>query len=858
MIESKSDTFKRLQNIYQAIPIPTYTWLAIGEDFGLLDHNKAATHFLDESRNDFLYIKAKTLFKENLTIVTDFRKCLESNSSFEREIFWKIRHSGAIKKLNFKYTYIQSDTLLLQIEDFTHRKEMGVNFSDPSKQQATFIENSPAAIAMFDCQMRYISVSNKWVEDYKLTGRPILGRSHYEVFPEIEQEWKAIHQHCLRGFTEKKEEEAFNRIDGSVDWIKWEIRPWYDTYKKVGGIIMFTENITRRKIIEEKLRDSENRFHLLADSALVGTFILEDGKYAYVNREMSRIFGRSLNEMVGMAPNQLLPNNFPEPSGINDSKSVCDEEISFHYEAKGRHSNGKELDLEVFTSRTVINGNKAIIGTVIDITERKASEKKIKENANKLTKILQNLPIGLSVSNSDRKCIFFNKAFTDIVGYSLEDFSDLEKWTTIAYPEQDYREKITKEWEGKIEEALATDGRSEPVVAKIRCKDGSDKTIEAYFSSIGNESIIIIQDITERIKAQEKLALSALIVNSSDDAIIGMTMDKMINSWNPGAEKIFGYSSKEVIGKPIQLIIPPNLYDEDRIISENIGLGKPVSHFETCRIGKDGKKIDVSITISPITDESGQIIGFSKIIRDISLRKNLVEQRNKMIADLVQRNRDLEQFSYIISHNLRTPVANILGICSLMQNKQLLPGEKEELLLGLNTSVNGLDTIIKDLNQILQAKNEINEAKFLIKLSDIIAIIQSNISHLILKEKVSFSIDFSEKDEIFTIKSYFYSIFYNLIKNSVKYKHTDRSPVIEIKSRLKDSGFEIVYRDNGLGIDLEKQGDQVFGLYKRFHFHTEGKGMGLFMVKTQVETLGGRISIKSEVGKGTEFIIEFI
>jgi PAS domain S-box-containing protein len=397
---------------------------------------------------------------------------------------------------------------------------------------------------------------------------------------------------------------------------------------------------------------------------------------------------------------------------------------------------------------------------------------------------------------------------------------------------------------------------------RIRHKAGHRLWIEGTVTNmLFNKSIgavvISFRDITERIKVEEKLALSALIVNSSDDAIIGMTMDKTINSWNPGAEKVFGYTSKEVIGKPIQLIIPPNLHEEERIISENLGLGKPVSHFETCRIKKDGKIIDVSITVSPITDESGEAIGFSKIIRDITLRKNLEEERDKMIADLVQRNRDLEQFSYIISHNLRTPVANILGISNLMQSSELLPSEEEELLLGLNKSVSGLDDIIKDLNDILQTKKEINEAKVLVNLTDIIFTIQSNISHLILKENVNFSVDFSPKNEFLTIKSYLYSIFYNLISNSIKYKHPERDPVIEIKSRLKDKGIEIRYKDNGLGIDLEKQGNQVFGLYKRFHFHREGKGMGLFMVKTQIEALGGKVSIKSEVNHGTEFIIEF-
>ena len=135
--------------------------------------------------------------------------------------------------------------------------------------------------------------------------------------------------------------------------------------------------------------------------------------------------------------------------------------------------------------------------------------------------------------------------------------------------------------------------------------------------------------------------------------------------------------------------------------------------------------------------------------------------------------------------------------------------------------------------------------------------IKLSIGNIIKMENVMILADFHEANEIIAIKSYVYSIFYNLISNSIKYRRKDVQPVIIITSKMHERELELVFKDNGLGIDLDKRGDQVFGLYKRFHTFVEGKGMGLYLVKTQVETLGGVIGVKSEVNKGTEFIISF-
>jgi signal transduction histidine kinase len=243
---------------------------------------------------------------------------------------------------------------------------------------------------------------------------------------------------------------------------------------------------------------------------------------------------------------------------------------------------------------------------------------------------------------------------------------------------------------------------------------------------------------------------------------------------------------------------------------------------------------------------------------DIDEQKQLRMQEAKLLEDIIQRNKNLEQFSYIISHNLRLPVANILGLTSLLKEDINDSESMDYINNSILISANKLDEVIKDLNDILQVRNNVTEIKELVNLTNLASDIYLSIDTLIKKENTRITWDFSEAPEITTIKSYLYSIFYNLISNSLKYRQIHVPLLIEIKSQLINNKIILLFKDNGIGIDLTKQSNMVFGLYKRFHTdHAEGKGIGLFMVKTQVETIGGSISVKSEVNKGTEFRIVF-
>jgi signal transduction histidine kinase len=169
-----------------------------------------------------------------------------------------------------------------------------------------------------------------------------------------------------------------------------------------------------------------------------------------------------------------------------------------------------------------------------------------------------------------------------------------------------------------------------------------------------------------------------------------------------------------------------------------------------------------------------------------------------------------------------------------------------------------LDEVITDLNQILQVRHNIlKEQKEKVHFSALVDDIRISIGILISEEEVIFKTSFNEVDEMFTLKSYLHSIFFNLITNSIKFRNLAATPIITIGSQTVGNKIILLFKDNGLGMDHNMQKDQVFGLYRRFYSHVEGKGMGLYMVKAQVEILGGHIYVQSEVNKSTEFRIEF-
>ena len=362
------------------------------------------------------------------------------------------------------------------------------------------------------------------------------------------------------------------------------------------------------------------------------------------------------------------------------------------------------------------------------------------------------------------------------------------------------------------------------------------------------------QSKLDEISKNEKY-FRALIENSSD-AITLMSETGNMMYQSPAVGRLLDFTLDEISTHPVFEFTHPDDLDhfQSVFLLAKTQPNVPITFFARLR-KKDGHYLSTEGTmVNLLHDES--VKAFVMNFRDCSERVAADLERTKMVDDLRQRNADLEQFSYIVSHNLRAPVANIIGLADELR-EDLSFEEIKHITDYMVQSATKLDHIIIDLNHVLQVKHEVNKMREVVKISDIIYDVRLSISHLISAEKVIFNLRLSPVDQLWTIKPYLHSILFNLIANSIKYRQPNLTPIIEISSELVAGKLIMKYKDNGLGIDLKKHGKNLFGLYKRFHHHVEGKGMGLFMVKTQLDAIGGTIKANSNLNQGTEFTMIF-
>ena len=437
-----------------------------------------------------------------------------------------------------------------------------------------------------------------------------------------------------------------------------------------------------------------------------------------------------------------------------------------------------------------------------------------------------------------------------------------DSWAAMVHPQD--RPLFLKVITGGVESLEA----SAAFYHRICHKDGTLKY--AYSQTkydLDNEGMPIglygvTHDVTEMRETHHALVQSQanlrLLIDLIPQAIYARDANGKFVFANENYANLFGIDRDRLLNMTIDEIIPTeNDLEEFKTEDEEVLLSGeskviPESSF-TDYSGVVRKYYTVKVPFVTIKNEKA-VLGISL---DITEQLKVDDERRKIIKDIMQRNNSLEQLSYIISHNLRSPIANILGIKGAMQDPDITEDEKAYFAESLFEAVERLDVVIKDLSLILQIKNQVTENRQIVHFSETVESIKASISNLVNAQEVAIECDFSEVDEMLTIKSYMYSVFYNLISNSIKYRKPDEKPVIRITSKKDGDRVGLVFQDNGIGIDIDRYRSDLFGLYKRFHAHAEGKGMGLYMVKSQVETMGGRITITSKVNVGTKFKIDF-
>ena len=271
--------------------------------------------------------------------------------------------------------------------------------------------------------------------------------------------------------------------------------------------------------------------------------------------------------------------------------------------------------------------NGRVVGCVLvfrDVTERRRAERALQRSERELADFFENASVGLHRVGPDGIVLRVNRAELDLLGYGEAEY--------VGRPIAQFHAD-----QPVIEDILARLARGETVrdrPARMRCRDGSIRDVLVSSNALFEEGRLVhtrcfTVDVTDRKRAEEAGALLASIVAASDDAIVSKTLDGTILSWNAGAERLFGYTPAEAVGRPIGLIIPPELQEEERSILARLRRGERVDHFETVRVTKHGGRVDVSLTISPIHDDAGRIVGASKIARDVTARRRVEDNRRE-------------------------------------------------------------------------------------------------------------------------------------------------------------------------------------------------------------------------------------
>jgi PAS domain S-box-containing protein len=406
-------------------------------------------------------------------------------------------------------------------------------------------------------------------------------------------------------------------------------------------------------------------------------------------------------------------------------------------------------------------------------------------------------------------------------------------------------------------------------------KDGSECPIDDSAAPIRNEHgyisgcVLIFRDVTaQRLRESDKAnqlitaRLLAAIVESSNDAIISKSLQGIIQTWNAAAERLFGFTADEAVGRHISLVIPPDrIAEEDEIIA-SLKAGKRIEHFETERMRKDGRRITVSLTISPIKDDSGNVVGASKIVRDVSEQKQMMDDLQRLAADLSAADQRKNEFLATLAHELRNPLApmsNMLEVLKRADNDgEILKRAHETIERQLNQMIRLVDDLL-DMNRITHDRLELRRSE--VELESVIQqavevarpLIDAAHQELIVqlpKEPVYLNADRARLAQVFG----------NLLNNSCKY--TKPNGRIALNAKRVDDEVLVTVRDNGAGIPPDKLGS-IFDMFMQVDRSSErsqgGLGIGLRLVKRLVEMHGGSIEARSEgEGLGSEFIVHLL
>jgi PAS domain S-box-containing protein len=501
------------------------------------------------------------------------------------------------------------------------------------------------------------------------------------------------------------------------------------------------------------------------------------------------------------------------------------------------------------------------INMLVDITDRKQAEEVIRRSEKELTEFFENASEAINWIGPDGTILRANQAELRMLGYGAEEYigKDIKDFHVDKHAISDILARVRQ---GESLRSYA---------AQMRAQDGSIRDIlincSGYFEN-GEflHTRCFTRDVTEQLRIEKTLRHFAAIVESTDDVVISKDLNGIIMSWNPAAERLYGYKFEEIVGRPVSILIPPERPDEEPAILERLRRGERIDHYETVRMARDGRRMNVSLTVSPIKDASGKVIGASKIARDITEQRRVQQEIARLLAgeraarqDAEIANKTKDEFLAVLSHELRTPLTAMLGWLSILRGHKLDKQTTEHAIETIERNAKAQAQLIEDLVDISRIVGgklnlELRPLDLHPVINAAIEVIRPAAEAKDIKLEMNFdpSVGVVSGDPV-----RLQQVIWNLLSNAVKF--TPKGGTIYIDFRRAGSSAEVVVRDTGVGVSADflpfvfERFRQAESPVTRSH---RGMGLGLAIVRHLVELHGGTVSAQSEgENKGSTFWI---
>ncbi|SHI60932.1 PAS domain-containing protein [Flavobacterium terrae] len=505
------------------------------------------------------------------------------------------------------------------------------------------------------------------------------------------------------------------------------------------------------------------------------------------------------------------------------------------------------------------------LSLAIEEDKRIIAETQLNENQEQLKFISENTSDGILVIENN-KISYVSPVFAKLSGYTETYIKKLTLGEVFDFIHPEDAVKITE----VIYKNLSVQNGKFSYEYRFKGASGEyqwrEDSANVIYNPDGTYSkyILVSRDISERKQTETKLIESEqqlrLITENTSDGVAVIESGKL-SYVSPSYMRLLNYSKEEYLN-----FTPDDIYD--KFHPEDLVKVKP--YIKEC-LSKQMREFKYEMrfrdvygnyhwredSANVIYDENGRYSKYIVVTRDISARKESDKEKNRLYEITEKQNQKLINFTHIVSHDIRSHTSNLAMILDLFEQTNDLDEQKEYFTM-LKQSTNKLSDTIFFLNETVAIQSGGKNDFVTLNLKKEIEHTILGINAIIKSNKAIININVSEDIEVKVTQSYLESIIFNLLTNAIKYKSKDKSPIINITASLQNEEVVLKISDNGLGIDLEKNREKVFGMYKTFHGNSDAVGLGLFMVKNHIESMGGRVEIESEVGKGTTFTLYFV